>query len=262
MQTQSPEPAGGSSAAHPCGPLAGKRRWATMRLIEGLARWTRYVESEISGLRQLVHRGSVCIDIGAAAGLYTAALSELAGPEGQVHSVEPLSFAHRHLRRVLDARESNVRRHALALGAAVGSATMAVPMGRFGMVTGRAFLDLLTGGPDPNAEFSGHVTVPVAVDTLDALCSREAIQDLDFVKIDVEGAELQVLGGGEEVIDVFKPTMLIEIEARHTARYRRCPEDVTTWLFERGYRMYTWHGGWHLSHAVTPEARNYLFTHG
>lgn len=33
---------------------------------------------------------------------------------------------------------------------------------------------------------------------------------LDFVKIDVEGAELQVLEGGQQAIGSFRPTLLIE----------------------------------------------------
>jgi FkbM family methyltransferase len=45
----------------------------------------------------------------------------------------------------------------------------------------------------------------VLVDRLDAFCSREAIGRVDFVKIDVEGAELQVLQGGREVIEAHRP---------------------------------------------------------
>lgn len=228
--------------------------------IDGLARWTPYVESEICGLRDLVHPGAVCIDIGAAAGIYTVALSRLAGPTGHVHSVEPLPFANLRVARILNVgRAANVHQHAVALGAEPGIDVMNVPIGRFGLVTGRSFLDRTAGGPDPNVEFARHLTITVTVDTLDALCSREGIDRLDFLKIDVEGAELQVLEGGKQVVDALHPAMLLEIEARHTARYRRTPGEVIAWMLDRGYTMYAWRRGWHPVSSVDPGIRNYLF---
>ncbi len=246
--------------AEPDRRLSAARAFLTAATIDGLARWTPYVESEIRGLRQVVSPGSVCIDVGAAAGLYTLALSRLCGGSGRVHSVEPLPFANFLLARLLSAREAlNVCRHAVALGAEPGCDMMHVPLGRFGLVTGRSFLDGSAAGPDPNVEFANQVSVAVNVDTLDALCSREGIDRLDFVKIDVEGAELQVLEGGKEVVDALQPAMLVEIEARHTARYQRTPDDVVGWMFDRGYTMHTWQGRWQPAASVEPGTRNYLF---
>lgn len=228
--------------------------------IDSFARWTPYVESEICGLRHLVGPGAVCIDIGAAGGIYTMALSSLAGPTGQVHSVEPLPFANLHLARILKVqRARNVRQHALALGAEPGADVMRVPVGRFGLVTGRAFLDRRAGGPDPNVEFARQIAVSVSVDTLDALCGREDLQRLDFIKIDVEGSELEVLLGGARVIDAHRPAMLVEIEARHAARYGRSPDEVVAWLGERGYSMHTWRHGWREAPSIAAGVRNYLF---
>ena len=236
------------------------REKLTAAAIISLSRWTPYLEREMCGLRHLVRPGSVCIDVGSAAGLYTAVLSRLAGPAGHVHSIEPLPFAHLMWARILNARQTaNVRHHAVALGTEPGSDIMSVPVGRYGLVTGRSFLARRSGGPDPNAEFTGQVAVTVNVDTLDDLCAREAISRLDFIKIDVEGAELQVLEGGKQVIEAHRPVMLIEIEARHAARYRRSPDDITGWLLERGYTMHTWRRGWHAAGRIHPGTRNYLF---
>jgi FkbM family methyltransferase len=236
------------------------RQRVTSSAITSLARWTPYLESEMCGLRSLVRPGSVCLDVGAAADLYTTVLSRLAGPSGQVHSFEPLPFAHLFWAGLLGARRvPNVRHHTLALGPQAGSETLSVPFGRFGLVTGRSFLSREAAGPDPNAEFDGQVQVVVPVDTLDGFCAGEGIGHVDFIKIDVEGSELRVLEGGKGVIETGKPDMLIEIEARHTARYGHTPEDVTGWLFDRGYAMYSWHQGWHEAERVEPTTRNYLF---
>ncbi len=239
------------------GPMRGRLAAAT---IGALARLTPYVESEIRGLRYVVGPGAVCVDIGAAGGIYTLALSRLAGPTGMVHSVEPLSFANRHVARLLKVgRATNVRQHPVALGAESGAEIMSVPVGRFGMVTGRSFLDRRTGGPDPNVEFAKKLSVQVTVETLDRLCEQEGIDRLDFVKIDVEGAELQVLEGGRDVIEKFRPAILVEIEARHAARYRQTPDEVTSWMLARGYSMYSWQRGWRPARTIDPTTRNYLF---
>ena len=229
----------------------------TAKAIMVLARRTRYLEAEMLGLKDLVGPGSVCVDVGAAAGLYTAALSRLAGPSGQVHSVEPLAFAHPAWTRVLGIKGArNVQRHALALGAAPGRGVMSVPVGRYGLVTGRSFLADRCRGLGSNAEFAGQVEVSVPVATLDGLCELDR---LDFIKIDVEGAELGVLQGAEQVIAKFRPALLVEIEARHTARYDYGPQDVADWLVRRGYTMYAWRRRWQETRLVGAGTRNYLF---
>jgi FkbM family methyltransferase len=224
------------------------------------ARWTRGLEPEVLGLPSLVEPGSVCVDVGAAAGIYTVSLSRLAGPSGLVHSVEPLPFAWPTWNRLLDVRSSpNVLHHPVALGSEPGEASMSVPKGRHGLVTGRSFISQHCLGLGSNAEFAQHITYPVPVATLDGLLEEGDRDRLDFVKIDVEGAELHVLKGGSGVIESFRPAMLIEIEARHTARYQYSPEDVVSWLTDRGYAMYTWQRGWQLADGITSGTRNYMF---
>lgn len=239
------------------------RQAVATAIVLQLARRTRFAEAEMLGLRDLIRPGSVCFDIGAAAGLYTLALSRLAGPQGQVHSFEPVPFAHPVLTRILGGRSSgNVCHHQVALGAEPGRGVMSVPVGRLGPVTGRSFLDADCDGPGSNAEFRGQMGVDVEVRTLDEVCAAAELTRLDFIKIDVEGAELQVLKGGRASIERFRPALLVEIEDRHTARYRHPGSEVATWLSERGYLMHTWQNGWQRTDVVCAHARNYLFRPG
>jgi FkbM family methyltransferase len=236
------------------------RRSLATATVRGLARRIPYVESELRGLSELIEPGDVCVDVGSAAGLYTLTLSQLAGPGGQVHSVEPLPFAHTVWSRVLRARAgTNVRPYALALGAEPGIGTMSVPMGRYQPVSSRSFLAWKTDGVGSNAEFRGQIEVMVEVDTLDGLCARNSLTGLDFVKIDVEGGELDVLRGGEHAVESFRPTLLVEIEARHITRYQHSPDDVVNWLTQRGYAMYTWREGWQPDTVLCAHVNNYLF---
>lgn len=229
-------------------------------VVRLLARRTKYVEPEILGLPGLVGPGDVCIDVGAAAGLYTLALSRLVGETGEVHSIEPLTFAHPVWSRLLGTRSAaNVRRHSLALGREPGTGVMSVPATRFVRVTGRSFLDWKTSGLGSNTEFRRHSRVDVEVETLDGLCRRVGMKRVDFIKIDVEGAELQILEGGEGTIEAFRPTLLVEIEARHTDRYDYGPDDIVRWLTQRGYTMHVWQRSWREADRVGSEGRNYLF---
>ncbi|MGV9296307.1 FkbM family methyltransferase [Amycolatopsis sp. NPDC003676] len=232
----------------------------TAATVNLLARRTPYLETEVHTLRELVRPGDVCVDVGAAAGLYSQALSRLAGPAGTVHSVEPLVFSHPVWSRVLGAWERpNVVRHAVALGTHAGEATMRVPFTSYGAATSRAFLGLDARNLGSTADFAYHVDMRVEVSTLDKLCAEAGLTRLDFLKIDVEGGELRVLEGGEHTIAAFRPAVLVEIEARHTVRYSYSPDDVVQWLTGRGYRMYTWRRGWQAVDQVCLHANNYLF---
>lgn len=71
----------------------------------------------------------------------------------------------------------------------------------------------------------------IEVNTIDNLRLRK----LDFIKIDVEGDELNVLIGAYETIKKFKPTLYIEIN-KHTLKRKGLNKlDIFTWLDKNGY---------------------------
>ncbi|MEU4447901.1 FkbM family methyltransferase [Actinosynnema sp. NPDC050801] len=241
--------------------LTEVRGAAVAGALRVLARLTPFVEPELIGLRDVVRPGDVCVDIGAALGLYTVSLSRLVGPQGTVHSIEPLVFAHPALSFLLRPREGrNVVRHAVALGVSEGRELMSVPVRHGTPVTGRSFLTSGADGLGSNAEFADHLEVLVRTDTLDRFCAANAIDRLDFVKADVEGAELRVLQGGSETIERFRPKLLLEIEERHVLRFGYRARDVRDWLADRGYRMHAWHRNtWRPVDRIDDRVRNYLF---
>ncbi|GAA3459912.1 FkbM family methyltransferase [Saccharothrix longispora] len=241
--------------------LTEVRGAAVAGALRVLARLTPFVEPELVGLRDVVRPGDVCLDVGAALGLYTVTLSRLVGPHGTVHSVEPLLFAHPALSYLLRPREArNVVRHSVALGVSEGQHVMSVPVRHGTPVTGRSFLTAGADGLGSNEEFTEHVEVLVRTDTLDRFCRANAIERLDFVKADVEGAELRVLEGGAETIERLRPTLLLEVEERHVLRFGYRARDVQDWLAERGYSMHAWrHNAWRRVDRIDDRVRNYLF---
>jgi FkbM family methyltransferase len=235
---------------------------ATERLLELVP----YFEKEMLALGTLVPPGGVCLDIGAAGGTYTYLLSQLVGEEGHVHAFEPRPRSYRFLersRRLLGL--ANVSLHQLALAESAGVEVMLVPR-RWGLrFSTRSFLqrglDAKTGDFYP--EFTSASGIAVECTTLDLFAERQRLPRVDFIKIDVEGAELWTLHGGSRTITAHRPVILCEIEHRHLAKYGVSPDRVLDWLIERGYRSYAFGEGcfWEVNRVISAE-NNYLFIPG
>ncbi|MQA97434.1 MAG: FkbM family methyltransferase [Streptosporangiales bacterium] len=243
-------------------PPLGRRTAVLTAALRELARRTPFVEPEILGLPAVVRPGATCFDIGAEYGLYSYVLGDLAGPSGAVHCFEPLPGAARVLHTGLRlAGYHNVRPDGSALGSEPEHGTMSLPI-RIGLpVHGRAFLTTGADGIGPNVEFASAEAVRVRVTTLDEVCAERGVGRVDFVKADVEGAELAVLQGGMRTIKEHHPALLLEIEDRHLAKYGVTSGDIVALLRGEGYRMHVWTGGsWAEADRVTDERRNYLFS--
>tara|TARA_B100001109_G_C18766901_1_gene428741 strand:+ start:113 stop:739 length:627 start_codon:yes stop_codon:yes gene_type:complete len=151
--------------------------------------WTdKYDEKEYNKLNL---SGDVCLDIGAHIGLWTKKLSK---DFNQVICFEPLQEhidCHKKNCKELD----NITLHECALSDSETDSIMTTNKLNSGMST------LL----EPNWEDKD--TVIVKTKTLDSF----NLPKVDFIKIDVEGYELQVLSGGRETITKYKPKIYIEI---------------------------------------------------
>ncbi|MGH3097680.1 MAG: FkbM family methyltransferase [Streptosporangiales bacterium] len=237
------------------------RHAVTARALRAMAVCTPWVEDEVRGLGRVVGAGDVVIDVGAALGVYTSVLSRLVGPAGRVMSVEPLPGLYATVDGWLRLRAPrNVHRYAVALGASASTATLSVPVRRGRPVAGRSVLTTGARGLGSNAEFAGQLEREVPVTTLDGLVDRAGPAQVDFVKVDVEGAELALFRGAERTIERFRPYVLAEVEDRHLRRYGHTADDVVSWFRTRGYDVSTWQEGmWRLVPNVAEGCRNYLF---
>lgn len=240
---------------------SSRRVRGVARVLRLLADRTSVLEPEIEGLDQHVLRGDTCLDIGAEYGLYTIGLAALAGSSGRVVAFEPNPSLARWLRivtRVLRIPRVTVAN--TALGDAVGWTELSVPRRNFLPVHGRAFIVAGASGEGANTEFSSSRHRRVRMETLDEVCRARGIERVDFVKADVEGAELAVLHGGIEVLKNSQPTLLLEIEQRHLDRYDCRAEDVVDVVLAQGYSMHVWRGArWAPVCEIDIECRNYLF---
>lgn len=152
-------------------------------------------------IRDHLSPGAVFFDVGANVGFFSLLAARLVGPTGAVHAFEPVPANAACIRANVAAnRFGNVTVWPMAVGRAPGTATM-----RLARHPGGATLagDL----QDP----AGTLTVEVV--TLDGLVGRGALPAPTLVKVDVEGAEADVLAGMTAVLDEHRPVVLVEADA-------------------------------------------------
>lgn len=138
-----------------------------------------------------------CIDIGSHVGLWAMWLCK---SFEHVHCFEPVPL-HREI-LPHNMPQDNYTQYPFALGDAPGQVSIVVPRG----VTGNAHV--VPDGAKQRPEYENEPQVKnVEVRTLD---SFEFPHPIDFVKIDVEGFELQVVRGAKETLIAHKPYMVLE----------------------------------------------------
>ncbi len=193
------------------------------RAIRHLDRQMPLEEPELLELRRFVRPADTAVDVGGNYGLYTLALSRLAR---RVITVEPnpkLASA------LIGLRLPNVEVKAIGLSSENGSATLMMP----DRADGHAYASLRA-----NVHDGGAVqTFTVPIKRLDDM----GLGEIQFIKIDVEGFEEQVLDGAEETIRRWLPVLLIELEQRHNPG---CVGRVAERLVALGYTGQFFDGSW------------------
>ena len=140
--------------------------------------------------------GMTVFDVGAHVGYFSLIMSQLVGPEGEIHAFEPRDLNRDFLKTHIRLNKiRNVQVHSHCLGDHIGQV-------RFETRTGSG---------------TGHVSssrnVTVFMTTIDALVKRGVLPLPDLIKIDVEGAEMLVLQGGYETIRKRRPTMILAVHS-------------------------------------------------
>jgi len=150
----------------------------------------------------LCKEDSNVIDVGANIGV-TAVIAGLLASEGSVLALEPVKATFEYLVRNIErSKLTNIR----CLNAAASSAE-----GHVQVVTrpGHSFASFV-GYDEVLERYAGYDEERVEAVTLDRLVERSGMSRVDFIKIDVEGFELEVLRGCPQLLERFQPTVLLE----------------------------------------------------
>ncbi|MBI4376067.1 MAG: FkbM family methyltransferase [Elusimicrobia bacterium] len=164
--------------------------------------------------------GQTIIDVGAHQGLFALRAAAAVGPGGRLVAIEPFPGNMALLRR--NARENRLANVTLLETAAAD----------FSGQTRLNVNRLVTGGNSlvfDHSDYEG--SVPVQADTLDRILEALGCPAPDLIKIDVEGACLQVLSGAPKAL-ASKPRLIIEVEGGPSEM-----GNVEALLVSKGYRV-------------------------
>lgn len=172
-------------------------------------------------------RGMHVFNIGANIGLYSILASLRVGPDGKVHAFEPSTETYARLMRNLRLNGcDNVTAVQLAL-ADTRSKLLLRADPKNPLLDGHRFVE----SPSSTKQLLASDELVQAVTLDDYIAGHDALR-IDFIVMDVEGAELAVLRGGRESLSRFGPTILLEC-----SRHQKETEDL---LRKLGYGFWTW----------------------
>jgi len=165
-----------------------------------LMHWGEFSRGEIECFKYWIKPGMIVADVGANIGAHTLVFARLVGNEGCVFAYEPQRLIHQMLCANLALNGIN---NVFAYNAAVGARKETVMLNS---------LD-----PDVEQNFGG-VELRLLADSGNERCRIEPLtMDVDFLKIDAEGMEREVLEGAEAMILRRRPLMFIENEKQARA---------------------------------------------
>ncbi|MFC1851874.1 FkbM family methyltransferase, partial [candidate division CSSED10-310 bacterium] len=181
-------------------------------------------------IQKFIRPGMTALDLGAHHGLYTLLLSRLVGPTGRVIAFEPSPRERRKLKlHVILNRCTNVLVEPFALGDNDDKSELFLCLGR---ETGCNSLRRPVVS-DPVRK------VMVKMTTLNCYFQKGMAEKVDFIKVDVEGAELPVFKSASILLKNSKPIILCELDDQRTEPWGYSSSAIYDFLFDSGYRWYS-----------------------
>jgi len=183
--------------------------WYIGRAMEVYGEWA---EKKVDIWRRVVKKGQVAVDVGAHIGSLTLPLSALVGDEGRVVAFEPFypSFATLAANVGLNSLQNVELRQAILSDRGgrvfMNRASLAFGVHDFFNIGSMNFNGLRVYNASDDVERPSALWDEYQVMLLDQL----SLARLDFIKVDAEGMELEVLTGAQRMIKKFKPVLFIE----------------------------------------------------
>jgi FkbM family methyltransferase len=182
----------------------------TSDLLEVVPEYEKEVFNEL--FRNL-RPGSVFIDVGAHIGRYSFPVARFVGEDGIVVVIEPDPVSFRALSMGV---ELNGLRNVLALNVALGD--------REGKAT---LCQKFVTATSSIIEFNGcRRFVEVPLRRLDSIVEDLGLKRVDVIKIDAEGAEVQVLKGGVKTIMRFRPFIVVEVRNHNIDKFEQIMKNL------------------------------------
>jgi FkbM family methyltransferase len=180
-------------------------------------------------IQRLLQPGMTFVDVGAHVGEYTLLASSLVGPTGGVHCFEPQPDTFELLlHNITVNRLTNVHLNSCALAESCRNAQLYIArLDNIGQTSLRR--------PD---NYTG-TAIDISCRTLDDYAENRALDRIDLIKIDVEGAELSVLRGAHDILSRRrKPYLILEFWDKFQQEYGSSCAEMTEYLWQYRYELF------------------------
>ena len=192
------------------------------------------VDIDLSEISRFMGSGTpVVVEAGAYDGVDTERFAR-EWPQGQVFAFEPVPSLFADVRnRVGSLKNVTLYQLALVGDPTVSSVELHVGGGGGGNASSSILAPTEVLEVFPEVDLSGSIVAPAT--TLDAWAEREGVEDVDLLWLDLQGAELMVLGQGERLLGRVQVAHL-EVTTRPLYEGAATWSDVRAFMLSRGFR--------------------------
>jgi FkbM family methyltransferase len=196
--------------------------YAHLRTLFGAKDWEKQT------FLKTIRPGWIVVEIGANLGYFTNLFQILVATNGQVHAFEPVPSTFQQLQSSLPQRTNNCTLYNLGTAREVGEVIFHIPLNDHGQAT--------MSPHDCNSWKTREIEeVLCSVIKLDEFTPISSLAKIDFIKIDVEGAELPSLQGAENILRKHKPILFVEACKAWMKSFHYTPKEMDTFLTGIGY---------------------------
>lgn len=183
---------------------------------------------------QYLQPGMVSFDVGANVGELTLLFSRFVGPKGQVHSFECSPNTYRQLSEIVRiSNRKNIITNNVCLSDTIGTAEFHIYDAEHATWNTLAKRPLEQYG----VNIKPKDVINVQTTTLDEYCDTNNINRIDLLKIDVEGAEYQVLSGASRMMSEGRIKRIVFEFGQTTFDMGNDPDKLTHLITSRGYKI-------------------------
>ena len=185
-----------------------------------------YEKSQMDMISKLVQDGQTIMDVGGNIGWFSLTLAKMR-KNLNIFSFEPVPKTFDYLYRNIELNHSG---HIKCFNFGFSNSEVTTPFFYYNQGSGNASMANVSDRKDVEM-------LECKVTRMDDFVNKRGL-DIDFIKCDVEGAELLVFQGGYETIKKHKPIIFSEMLRKWAAKFNYHPNEIISFLKELGYRCF------------------------